>query len=108
MLQYIGPTTSAVVMGWFYEFSPLPPSEIMTKNLISLKLVSLFTVTPPPRKPMMMYSVSHCCAKIHRFKAKAPKIFPTPLVIFGHSFVCPHPHIHPPNEMPEFPADYCG
>ena len=36
---------------------------------------------------MMMYSVSYCCTKMHHFKAKIPKNFPTPLVAFGHSFV---------------------
>jgi len=52
--------------GWFCGFNPYP--EILTK--FDQFWISLFTVTPPPRKPMMMYGVSYFCTKMHHFKAK--------------------------------------
>ena len=85
----------AVVRGWFYGFNPL---KLWEKIRSALK-VSLFTVIPLPRKPMMMYSVSYFCTKMHQFKTKIPKKIPHP-----RSFVRPHSHIvpHSPNEIPGY------
>ena len=72
-------TSQGVVCG----FNPNPQN--LQKNL-SVLLSQSFHCNILPQKPMMMYSVSYFCTRMHHFKAK---IFPT--ATRGHSFVRPTP-----------------